>query len=384
MQRERAKAVSWKQSTQTLPDGARHPAPYIRGGQAQTGPLPFCLPIEHAALSLLPEVRPMALDLFAELGIPWHAGIGGGPGNHLLSSQVQCVNALGQMVHDPDRIVRAFGSVLDIDEVLEVEPGRFLTFEYIGPTDFFGEVPDGERTRGARCTSVDAAFLFRSSTGERELALVEWKYTESYRPRKPEPAKDEIRRKRYRTALHDPDGAVHADVLPFKALLDEPIYQLVRQQLLAWELEKARVHDVDRVRIVHVIPSDNLAYGDSLSAEHRTVGDTVHEVWHALLRRPDRFLSLDSSVFADPSITSPEYVDRYGDVLAWDEDELLRLCGGDIEALVYDEVQFSGNVTILQDGLRLWLVDSNAATNVDYPFTLTELAKACDDVEESS
>lgn len=313
VQRERAKAIAWKRSTDTLPGEARHPAPYIRDGQAKTSPLPFCLPIEHALLSLLPEVRPMALALFAELGIPWHAGIEGGPGNHLLSSQVQCVNALGQMVHDPERIAHAFGSVLDIAEVLEIEPGRLLTFEYIGPIDFFGEVPGGERTRGARCTSVDAAFLFRTSTGDRELALVEWKYTESYRPRVPEPAKDEVRRRRYGSALHDTDGPVRADVLPFAALLAEPLYQLVRQQLLAWELEKAGVHDVDRVRVVHVMPADNVAYGASLEAEHRMVGETVHEVWHALLRRPDRFLSLDSSVFADPSITSHEYGDRYGD-----------------------------------------------------------------------
>lgn len=313
VQRERAKATAWKHSTATIPDEARQPAPYFRDGEPVTGPLPFCLPPEHAAMSLLPEVRSMALDLFAELGIPWHAGIDGGPSNHLLSSQVQCVNALGRMVNDPDRIVRAFGSVLDVDEVLEIEPGRFLTFEYIGPTDFFGECPDGERTRGARCTSVDAAFLFRTSTGARELALVEWKYTESYRPRRPEPAKDEVRRQRYGTALHDPDGPVRADVLPFDALLDEPLYQLVRQQLLAWELEKAHALDVDRVRVVHVMPGGNRAYGDSLAPEHRALGDTAHEFWHALLRRPDRFLSLDSSIFADPSITSPEYVDRYGD-----------------------------------------------------------------------
>jgi len=313
VQRERAKAVGWKRSTATLPDEARDPAPYVRDGEARTGPLPFCLPPEHAALSLLPEVRSLALELFAELDIPWHAGIDGGPGNHLLSSQVQCANALGQMVRDPDRIVRAFGSVLDIADVEEIEPGRFLTFEYIGPTDVFGEVPDGERTRGARCTSVDAAFLFRTSTGERELALVEWKYTESYRPRTPEPAKHEVRRQRYGTALHDPDGPVRADVLPFEALLAEPFYQLVRQQLLAWELEKARVLDVDRARVVHVMPSGNQAYGTSLGDEHRAVGGTVQEVWQALLRRPDRFASLDSAVFADPSITSHEYVARYGD-----------------------------------------------------------------------
>ena len=93
--RERAKATAWKRSTATLPDEARGPAPYIRLGKPQTPPVPFCLPPEHAALTLLPEVRATAIDLFAVLGIPWHAGIGGGPGNHLLSSQVQCVTLGG-------------------------------------------------------------------------------------------------------------------------------------------------------------------------------------------------------------------------------------------------------------------------------------------------
>jgi len=53
----------------------------------------------------------------------WHAGVGSGPSNHLLSSQVQCTNALGQMVTDPERIARAFG--LGVGEVLQIEPGRF-------------------------------------------------------------------------------------------------------------------------------------------------------------------------------------------------------------------------------------------------------------------
>jgi hypothetical protein len=37
---QRAKAVAWKQSTGTLPDEARVPAPYFRDGKAQTATLP--------------------------------------------------------------------------------------------------------------------------------------------------------------------------------------------------------------------------------------------------------------------------------------------------------------------------------------------------------
>lgn len=160
--RERAWAAAWKAGTPALPEDARRSAPYVRDGRPQGGDLAFCLPVEHACLNLLPEGRDVGLAVFAELGIPWHQGAAVGPSNHLLSSQVQCVNALGQMVHDADRIVRAFSGPLGTAEVLEVEPGRFLTFEYIGDEDVFGEAPGGARTRGAMCTRVDAAFVHRS------------------------------------------------------------------------------------------------------------------------------------------------------------------------------------------------------------------------------
>ena len=299
--------------TSTLPPDARRPAPY---GARLGGPTyDFCLPREHAALSLLPEVREPALQLFAELGVPWHAGLDGGPSNHLLSSQVQCVNALAQMVHDPTRLHRAFADVLGTDEVLEVEPGRHLTFEYIGPHDHFGEAPGGQRVRGAHCTSVDAAFLHRTQDGVRELVLLEWKYTESYRRRPPEPAKDAVRWERYGKAWADPTGPV-TDALPFADILDEPLYQFVRQQLLAHALEQDHVLGADRVRVVHALPRANDAYQASLLPAHRALGDTVTEVWQRLLRAKDRFVAVDSSLFLDPAVTSREYGQRYGDVVS--------------------------------------------------------------------
>ena len=308
---QRFLATAWKTRTTTLPAGARLPAPYVgTHGTASSTAYDFCLPPEHASHSLLPEVRDDALALFAQLGIPWHGGISDGPSNHLLSSQVQCVNALAQMVRDPGMLVRAFGAAVDIGEPLEVEPGRWLTFEYIGPTDYFGEAPDGHRVRGARCTSVDAAFRHRATDGATELVLVEWKYTEAYRRRSPEPAKDKVRRTRYEAAVLDPGGPVRSDVLPFELLLDEPFYQLVRQQLLAHALETAGV--ADRVRVLHVLSPANLAYQRSLPRpEHRALGAAVSEVWQQLLRRTERFTTIDPEVFLDATITSAEYVSRY-------------------------------------------------------------------------
>lgn len=306
-------AIAWKQRTPILPDEARAPGVY----EKHRRPYPFCLPIEYAAHNLLPEVREGALALFGELDIPWHDSVGGGPSNHLRDSQVQCVNALFAMVNDPDRIRRAFGNVVDVAEVLPIEDGRFLTFEYIGPTDYFGEgVRNGVevgRRRGANCTSIDAAFLYRTSTGATELALVEWKFTESYlTAMKRSPASDAVRIGRYAAALAASDGPLATEVLPIQLLLDEPFYQLMRQQLLAHRLEAHHVLGADAVRVLHVLAEQNTGYQSSLvRPQHRAVGDTVDEVWAKLRRTPDRFLHVDPAVFLNASVTSAEYVDRY-------------------------------------------------------------------------
>lgn len=311
---ERSRAIAWKNRTSTLPVEARGPAPYVgKAGLPGKSAYDFCLPAQYAELSLLPEIRESVLALFAELEIPWHAGIDGGPGNHLLSSQVQCVNALGQMVADPDRIVGAFGPLLGTAEVHQIEPGRWLTFEYIGEEDLLHEAVRGKRVRGAHCTSIDAAFLQRTHEGLTELVLIEWKYTEHYAPRSSSSKKDEVRFKRYGPLLAEADSPITIGLLPFQELLQEPLYQLVRQQLLAHELEQANAHGADRVRVVHVLPAGNTGYHAPL---HGTLapllGTTVKDVWQRLLRQPDRFVAMDSAVFLDPDITSLHYVERYG------------------------------------------------------------------------
>lgn len=316
-------AMAWKQRTATLPDEAREPGYYSRRGKLE-GPYPVCLPIEYADHNLLPDVRAGSIALFDELDIPWHDSLAGGPSNHLRDSQVQCVNALFAMVADPDRLKRAFGHVVDIAEVLMIEDGRFLTFEYIGTEDFFGEgIRRGKqvgRRRGTNCTSVDAAFLFTTSAGATELALVEWKFTESYMTAyERQPASDVVRVARYGADLAAPDAPIRADLLPIELLLDEPFYQLMRQQLLAHRLERAHAHGADVVRVLHVLAPANTGYQDSLvRPEHRALGSSVDEVWTKLLRSPDRFRHVDPAIFLDPTITSGEYVDRYSPVAVAD------------------------------------------------------------------
>lgn len=307
----RARAAAWKQQTATLPDEARAAAPYVKDGAEKTAPLPFCLPARHAQLNLLPEVREGALSLFADLDIPWHARTEAGPSNHLLDSQVQCVNALGRMVTEPQRIVAAFGEALRIEEPLEIEPGRFLTFEFIGPEDFFDEGNGRPRRRGTRCTSVDAAILFTTTQGTRELALIEWKFTEYYGGQRDD-SKLATRKQRYAAHVEDTAGPIDASSVTFGDLLVEPVYQLVRQQLLAHQLESTHALGADVVRVVHVLDPANAAYQASVPRGLSDLGDTVDAVWGRLLTKPDRFVHIDPAVFLDTAVTSVEYVSRYG------------------------------------------------------------------------
>ena len=108
----RAAAAQWKASSPMLPPEARPPGAY-----RQWPSLPFCLPPECAGYNLLPEARVVGRSRFEAAGTPWHDGHDG-PSNHLLSSQVQCVNALAPFVDRPDALAAMFGTVLPIAQVL--------------------------------------------------------------------------------------------------------------------------------------------------------------------------------------------------------------------------------------------------------------------------
>lgn len=314
--------IAWKQDPASpLPPEARAHG-LVRSRSGAEVAVDYALPAQHAEHNLLPDVRDTVLDLFRADDIAWHQGTPAGPTPHLRSSQVQCLNALGAMVHDPDRIARAFGPVLDIGRVRDLgtvdrrEEGRSLTFEFTGPHNYFGEAKGaGTPPRGSHSTSLDAAFAYVTAGGRPALALVEWKFTERYRG--PDATADRRlveRTRRYEADLRAPDGPVRLDDVPALAVLfHEPIYQLVRQQLLAHRLRQDPTIDADVVRVVHVSPRENLAYQRSfIHPSLRQRGSTVSEVWRTLLRDSDTFVELDSESFLDAALTGDDYVQRYG------------------------------------------------------------------------
>jgi hypothetical protein len=278
--------------------------------------------------------------------------------------------------------------------VLQIEPGRHLTFEWVSPLDVLNEYGGKPPVRGANCTSVDAAFLHRRTDGVQELVLVEWKYTESYRPRAANPAKDLVRRRRYEALYHDADGPIDAAVLELTDAFDEPIYQLVRQQLLAHALERHDDFEPESVRVLHISDPANDRYLRSLSAPAlRRLGDDVWAVWTRLLRHPDRFLRLSSAHFLNPDITSHEYVARYGAEVIRDAadlgDQIARRVGvhaipdaTQLGAELEDLLEFDGDVWVA-DGMVEFKLGS-ASLGVPFPCTWQELAVLGELVEQEA
>jgi hypothetical protein len=86
----------------------------------------------------------------------------------------------------------------------------------------------------------------------------------------------------------------------------------MRQQLLAHAMERSGELDADTVRVLHVAPATNTELQLSPTRDsHRAAGATLYAAWRAMLRRPDRFVPLDSARLAKAAITSEEYVARY-------------------------------------------------------------------------
>lgn len=249
--------------------------------------------------------------MFAREHVVWHGAVDRGPSNHLLDSQVQCVNALAPGLTDPEFVRTAFGDVLPIAEALPVEADRFVGFEYIGAADHLHEGHGKPRARGSMATSADAAIRYRTPAGHVEMALVEWKFTEDYRAGTPlPPERFGSRADRYLALWDAPDSVVARDVIPYDDLFVEPWYQLLRQQLLAAAMERAGELDADVVRVVHVCPRANLGVRAALTRDsHRSAGTDVLGIWTRLCGTSGRFISIDSDRFVD--LRGGGYAARY-------------------------------------------------------------------------
>lgn len=312
---QRALQMEFRQRSDTFTDGGKLPG---RIGKLN---YPFAIDPTLWIENLYPPIRDECDAYFKTAEITWHR-----MRSHLLSSQICCLNFLMPFSTRPlalaELLSSVFGSNLEMLTLEDARLNRFVAFEWIG-CDYLNESRNGKRRRGANCTSADAAVKFRKN-GRTHLVLIEWKYTESYGAR---PGKDaeQTRLRRYGGLVFNPKGPLlAASDFEIRDLFWEPFYQFLRQQMLAYQVEKAREDGCDHVSVLHIAPHRNKAFQRNTAPALADRPGRAVDVWKSLLADPSRFVSvstedlfgpLEASHHSDLEDWSHYIRDRYGSIL---------------------------------------------------------------------
>lgn len=239
--------------------------------------------LSEPALNLWPGIREDAIDYFQANKIPWWKGIEDQPTGHLLSSQIACINHLYPLRQRADAATAVLKALdAEVTHAVEIDNG-YVAFEYIGSHQVLAE---RAFTRGVNCTSVDAAMIGQTASGEKRLYLIEWKYVESYK------AGDD-KYVAQRSAIYDhhiahPDSPIR--VSDPRLLYFEPFYQLMRQTLLGWLLIRDAELGCGSWRHVHVAPAENTEFLTTVTSPDLQ-GETIHEAWRNVLVNPQHFIT---------------------------------------------------------------------------------------------
>lgn len=255
--------------------------------------------LNDPVLNLWEGIRADAQEYFKRNKIPWWQGEKNNPTGHLLSSQIACVNHLYYLRQRKELATAVLKGINP--EVIEAEifDDGYVEFEFIGCKNYLGEK---SWTRGANCTSVDAAMIGRKTDGKRVLFLIEWKYTESYSST---------------DGFMEAKGEVYDNLIinvnsPFtnmnlRAYYFEPFYQLMRQTLLAWKLIENQDHSCSEYCHIHVIPDGNRELLDKITSPELNKGiadnkeDRMIEAWKSTLKNPDKYIHRSPEEFLEPS-----------------------------------------------------------------------------------
>ena len=181
---------------------------------------PHLLALGAEQENLYPGIRGAAgaVDFFRKRGIEWwknsrsgddHEGMG--PTRNMASSQVACVNFLLPLAGMPGTlttILRAIDDdVVGVANIHHEGNTSPVEFEWVG----LGGTFEGQGTRGANATSIDAFLLAETEAGRRRAYLLEWKYVEHYLSAPPrfkgEGRAGETRRLRYGYLYYAPSSS---------------------------------------------------------------------------------------------------------------------------------------------------------------------------------
>ena len=303
LQAEKINQVKFKQTSGYFSEAARS------DGEFRSHPYPFCLPQANVDENLYPEIRDAALAFFDKHAIKWHMGQDRHPSSHMCDSQICCVNFLFPFADKPAALADLLRPVFpDLQDMCKVEDEYYVSFEWVGRKNYLNELqlPNRPRSRGALFTSADAIVAFYRKDGSKQTVLIEWKYTESYPSNSLKFARGTgtDRTKIYQRLYDADDFPLKKDLLPdFDSLFYEPFYQLMRQQCLANEMEKAHENGADIVSLLHISPAHNQDFKRVTSPALRAFGDSPTTVWSKLVKQKDRFTEISAEeLFGNPKI----------------------------------------------------------------------------------
>lgn len=294
--RERKRQSLWRTTSPDVPDEAR------AAGTWRGRPHGWILPIASADITLWAPIRDAVLAHFAAEDIAWHSGEDDdygkrdapGPSPNLMDSQIACLNFWWGLASTSPQALLAVVKNFAPDAVRVVSPvqgGPLVEPEWIGLTNHLGE--RGARRRGQYATSGDLLIAWEDAQGVRHGALIESKYSESYESRDDRvSARGTDRAAIYAVAAAQPWSTV-SDRVPVSALIYEPFYQHLRQQLLAAAMEDTHELGLATVALVHVAPRGNRDFHEHITAPAlRGFGGSVATVWRATLSKPERYTSM--------------------------------------------------------------------------------------------
>jgi hypothetical protein len=254
--------------------------------------------------NLFAGFRQSAIDYFRQRNISWHGGTGTPmgprlPSRHLCCSQSMCVNTLFALMEAPASLSALLHDLgYPVLEPLRFNPGGayfiepgYVAFEWIGLRNYLceksrgGIAPEVQRTRGSGFTSADFAFRFKRTDHRIQIVLGEWKYTEMYSSESIRVSGHGTDRfEIYRAALKAADCPIDYHTVGVDALFYEPFDQMMRLQLLAHAMERARELNADIVSVLHIVPSANRDLLDTItSTKLKPLGRTIHDVWRAMV-----------------------------------------------------------------------------------------------------
>jgi len=293
LEKEKTRQAEFKANSTYFTQAARSDGIY------KDHPYPFCLPRHCAAENLFSEIRDSVRDYFAINEIKWHDGQDGNPSNHLCDSQVCCVNFLFPFADKPEALAELLRPIYPlIQEMLPIENEQYVACEWIGQQNYLGEKisRNRKRTRGANFTSADAAVMFRDYNDRIHIVLIEWKYTEAYFSTPLAIAKSGTDRTRIYVHLYEREDCllIKERIPEFEALFYEPFYQLMRQQFLAHEMEKAHESGADDVSLLHIAPAHNIDFRRVTSPSLGSLGNSATEVWGKLVKDSGAFTSVST------------------------------------------------------------------------------------------